>query len=106
MKETNSSASGSPSSIPASRRYSSLERERSRIVRSISSIAPAPSASPSSVAAIAPASESKCPTANIVASGSGISLTVASVIATSVPSEPVTSCARSNGASAANRSSR
>ena len=106
MKETNSSASGSPASMSASRRYSSLERESPRIVRSIISIEAAPRSSPSWVAAIAPASESKCPTANIVARGSSTSFTVAAVIATSVPSEPVTSWARSRPPEAAKRSSR
>ena len=42
------------------------------------------------MAAIAASTESKCPTANIFAFGSSIRPTVASVIATSVPSEPVT----------------
>ena len=46
LKETNSSASGSPSSMSASRRYSSLERESPRIVRSIISIDAAPSVEP------------------------------------------------------------
>ena len=103
-KVTNSSASGSPSSVSDMRRYSSFERDSSRIVRSIISTAAAPSSSASSVAAIASAIESKWPTANRFAFGSGTSPTVASVIATSVPSEPVTSLARSN--SRASRSSR
>ena len=63
-------------------------------MRSIISIAAAFSSSASSVAAIAAASEWKCPTANSLAFGSGTSPTVASVIATSVPSDPVTSLAR------------
>ena len=93
-KVTNSSAAGSPSIVSDSARYSCLERLSSRIVRSIISIAAAFSSSASSVAAIAAASEWKWPTANIFAVGSGTSPTVASVIATSVPSEPVTSLAR------------
>ena len=60
-KETNSSASGSPSRRSASVRYSSLERERSRIVRSISSTALGSSASASSVAAIAASSVVEVP---------------------------------------------
>ena len=89
-KVTNSSAPGSPWIVSAIRANSRLERESSRIVESIISIAAASSASASSVAAIAASTESKCPTANIFAFGSSISPTVASVIATSVPSEPVT----------------
>ena len=103
-KVTNSSAPGSPWIVSDMRANSSLERESSRIVESIISIAAASSASASSVAAIASSTDSKCPTANIFAFGSSISPTVASVIATSVPSEPVTNFARSN--SRARRSSR
>ena len=103
-KVTNSSAPGSPSIVEAICANSRLERDSSRIVESIISIAAASSASASSVAAIAASTESKCPTANIFAFGSSIRPTVASVIATSVPSEPVTNLARSN--SRARRSSR
>ncbi len=101
---TNSSAPGSPSSVSASERYSSLERESSRIARSISSTAAGCSASAAPVAAIASCIDSKWPTANSRAFGSSTSPTVASVIATSVPSLPVTSLARSK--SRASRSSR
>ena len=102
-KETNSSASGSPSRRSASCRYSSLERERSRIVRSISSTALGSSASASSVAAIAASRSSKCPTANILAFGSSTSLTVAAVTTASVPSEPTISFERSNGSRRSSR---
>lgn len=56
------------------------------------------------MAAIAAASEWKWPTAKRLADGSVTRPTVAAVIATNVPSEPVTSFARSN--SCASRSSR
>ena len=93
---TKSSAPGSPSIVSDSARYSCLERDSSRIVLSIISTAAGSSASAAPVAAIASATVAKWPTANIFALGSGTRPTVASVTATSVPSEPVTSLARSN----------
>ena len=93
---TNSSAPGSPSIVSDSARYSCLERDSSRIVLSIISTAAGCNASAAPVAATASATDSKCPTANMRAFGSGTRPTSASVIATSVPSEPVTSRARLN----------
>ena len=92
---TNSSAPGSPSIVLAICAYSCLERDSSRIVESIISTAAGCSASASPVAATASSTLWKCPTANWRAFGSSIRLTVASVMATSVPSEPVTNLARS-----------
>jgi hypothetical protein len=65
-------------------------------VLSIISTAAGCRASAASVAATASATDAKWPTANMRALGSGTSPTSASVIATSVPSEPVTSRARLN----------
>ncbi len=93
---TNSSAPGSPSIVLAICANSCLERDSSRIVASIISIAAALRSSASWVAATASSTEWKWPTANWRAFGSSIRFTVASVMATSVPSEPVTNLARSN----------
>ena len=76
--------------------YSCLERDSRRIVASIISTAAGSSSSASPVAATASSTDRKWPTANCRAVGSSTRPTVASVIATSVPSLPVTSLARSN----------
>ena len=93
---TNSSAPGSPLIVEAICAYSRLERESSRIVASIISIAAAFRSSASCVAATASSTESKWPTMNCFAFGSSIRPTSASVIATRLPSLPVTKRARSN----------